>query len=118
MTRNRFYSSRRRPLAKPQKPRLPANSAAVLLPIDQVYVRHYSESRVSYLGPGGQRQGHAQSPFLTGGNDKLGWPENMSPAVDNKEWWSHRERQSAHVLWKGLLVISSGDVPVYGGARG
>lgn len=37
------------------------------------------------LGPNGQQPGHSQSGFLTGGNGKSGWPEAMSPAVDNKD---------------------------------
>ena len=37
------------------------------------------------LGTGSQQPGHPQPPFLTGGNGKLGWPETMSPAIDNKD---------------------------------
>jgi len=37
------------------------------------------------LGPGGQQPGHPQPSFLTGGNGKSGWPEAMSPAIDNKD---------------------------------
>ena len=37
------------------------------------------------LGPTGQQPGHSQPGFLTGGNGKSGWPEAMSPAVDNKD---------------------------------
>lgn len=37
------------------------------------------------LGPNGQQPGHPQPGFLTGGNGKSGWPETMSPAIDNKD---------------------------------
>ena len=37
------------------------------------------------LGPNGQQPSHSQPGFLTGGNSKSGWPEAMSPAIDNKD---------------------------------
>ena len=36
-------------------------------------------------GPNSQQPGHSQPGFLTGGNGKSGWPEAMSPAIDNKD---------------------------------
>lgn len=36
-------------------------------------------------GTNGQQSGHPQQGFLTGGNGKSGWPEAMSPAIDNKD---------------------------------
>ena len=37
------------------------------------------------LGSNSQQPGHLQPGFLTGGNSKSGWPEAMSPAIDNKD---------------------------------
>lgn len=37
------------------------------------------------LSQNGQQPGHSQPGFLTGGNGKSGWPEAMSPAIDNKD---------------------------------
>lgn len=36
-------------------------------------------------GPDGQQPGHHQQGFLASGNRKSGWPETMSPVIDNKE---------------------------------
>jgi protein STE50 len=36
-------------------------------------------------GANGQQLGHSQQGVLAGGNRKSGWPEAMSPAIDNKD---------------------------------
>lgn len=48
------------------------------------------------LGPNGQQPGHAQPGLLTGGNGKSGWPEALSPAIDNKD--RHEDLPSSTLL--------------------